>query len=284
MRLVLLQFSPSHVAASGKRILLTTLGSYRQFYALSLAHHPDKNPEDPQAHHKFASISSAYQVLSSATKRARYDRDHGIHQAAAATASPGLHSTAHRGSYVGSRPPSGLSKRRGQFRGPPPSFYAHGGYGNTSNGQGQHKHHPHHAHPHNHHPHKSASSSWPFSNSSAGRRSSATDDPTSFVYSNTVHHFDASAHFRTQSAEDARRRIRRAKAVEYAKEQARARGIDLEEDVGSASARFFAVMGIVAVALLCFNIGRSIEPMPATMRKPGTRPPRPSEEQHHKEG
>lgn len=266
--------------------MLTNLTSRRQFYALSLAHHPDKNPDDPQAHHKFSSISSAYQVLSSATKRARYDRDNGIHQQAAAATSSGLHSTAYKGSYVGSRPPSGLSKRRGQFRGPPPSFYAHGGYGNTSHGQGQHKHHPHHhAHAQSHHPHQSASSSWPFSNSSTGRWSSATDDPTSFVYSNPVHHFDASAHFRTQSAEDARRRIRRAKAVEYAKQQARARGIDLEEDVGSASARFFAVMGIVVVALLCFNIGRSIEPMPATMRKPGSsvRPARSSEEQHHKD-
>lgn len=249
-------------------MVLTSSALHRQFYALSLTHHPDKNPNDTQAHSRFSSISAAYQVLGSSTKRARYDQDNGIHQqAAAATAtaaagSAGLHSNVYRGSYVGSRPPSGLSKRRGQFRGPPPSFYAHGGYGNTNHGHGQN--HPHHAHPH---PHQSSSSSSPFSRSSNGGRATQTEDHTSFVYSNPIHHFDASSHFRTQTAEDTRRRIRRAKAFQDEKEQARARGIDPAEEVGSSSARFFGVMGIVVVALLCANIGRSIEPMPQSMRK-----------------
>jgi len=38
---------------------------------------------------------------------------------------------------VGSRPASGLSKRRTVFRGPPPSFYAQGGYGAARRGRGE---------------------------------------------------------------------------------------------------------------------------------------------------
>lgn len=75
-------------------------------------------------------ISEAYNVLSHSTSRAKYDRDvlH-LHesQPVATTAHP-------RGSYsstgpAGGRPASGLSRRRGTFRGPPPSFYRSGGWG-----------------------------------------------------------------------------------------------------------------------------------------------------------
>ncbi len=41
---------------------------------LAKAHHPDQNPDDPNAHGKFAEASSAYDLLSNATKRAQYDR------------------------------------------------------------------------------------------------------------------------------------------------------------------------------------------------------------------
>lgn len=75
-------------------------------------------------------ISEAYNVLSHSTSRAKYDRDVlRLHesQPAAAAAHP-------RGSYsstgpAGGRPASGLSRRRGTFRGPPPSFYRSGGWG-----------------------------------------------------------------------------------------------------------------------------------------------------------
>lgn len=102
----------------------------RSYFALSKAHHPDHNPSDPHASQRFMRISEAYSILSHSEKRARYDRDvlrrHG-------------HAVPHRshpkGSYhsaqsqAGGRPASGLSRRRGTFQGPPPSFFRSGGWG-----------------------------------------------------------------------------------------------------------------------------------------------------------
>lgn len=102
----------------------------RSFYTLSKAHHPDHNQSDPNASRRFVRISEAYNILGNAEARARYDRDVlRLHQRA--------HQHDHagpRGSYsstgpAGSRPASGLSRRRGTFRGPPPSFYRSGGWG-----------------------------------------------------------------------------------------------------------------------------------------------------------
>lgn len=103
----------------------------KSFYSLSKTHHPDHNPHDPKSHHRFMRISEAYGVLSHADRRARYDRDHlRLHS------SSSHHAARRAGSYsstmgnpAGGRPPSGLSKRRGTFTGPPPSFYRSGGWG-----------------------------------------------------------------------------------------------------------------------------------------------------------
>ncbi|KAE8452982.1 hypothetical protein EG329_012169 [Mollisiaceae sp. DMI_Dod_QoI] len=104
----------------------------KSFYNLSKAHHPDRNPDDPTASERFVQISEAYAVLGTPAKRQAYDREH-------------LHSHHHghaqghhpRGSYhssgpAGGRPASGLSRRRTQFHGPPPSFYRSGGWGEHS--------------------------------------------------------------------------------------------------------------------------------------------------------
>jgi molecular chaperone DnaJ len=41
---------------------------------LALQHHPDRNPDDPEAEDRFKEASEAYSVLSDAQKRAAYDR------------------------------------------------------------------------------------------------------------------------------------------------------------------------------------------------------------------
>ena len=101
-----------------------------------------------------------------------------------------------KGSYVGSRPASGLSKRRGVFRGPPPSFYAHGGYGDGTNAMG------------------SGGGTSPRAKQAAGAETGSgsipsEEDPSSFIHNNPVWHFNAQSHFKTQSAEDARRTRRK---------------------------------------------------------------------------
>ncbi|KAK2793556.1 hypothetical protein FQN52_001142 [Onygenales sp. PD_12] len=248
--------NPTHYETLNVPITATTAEIKKKFYALSLAHHPDRNPEDPTAHGKFASISSAYHILSHTARRARYDRDNDIHRPVAA---PEAASQQRNSSYVGSRPPSGLNKKRGPFRGPPPSFYAHGGYG---------------AGRQNHQSQTADSSS-----SASGTSSSSYYDPAhAFKYNNPVYHFDAASHFRTQMHEDERRRARRNKAVEREKSRIREYGGLPEEDAAdSLNVRFFAILAIVGMGALAASLGQAFAPsqppLIATPRKnqPGRR-------------
>jgi curved DNA-binding protein CbpA len=170
------------------------------------------NPNDPEASARFAQLSESYSVLANPEKRKRYDRDRFRARQASHSATRAV---GHTGSYAGSRPPSGLSKRRGAFRGPPPSFYTHGGSSakNTS----------------------SASSS-----ASRGPAPGGTFDASQYS-SNPDPNFDSTSTFKTQSQEDIRRQSRRAAALAAAAEQM--------EDDSHFWARFFVVTGVILGAI-----------------------------------
>ncbi|KAF2745729.1 DnaJ-domain-containing protein [Sporormia fimetaria CBS 119925] len=122
----------------------------RQYFTLSKQYHPDRNPSDPNASTRFVEISEAYHVLSVAEKRAQYDAQisasrsarHGYAGSSTGGVPTGSHSSYQ--SYAGGRPATGLNKKRGTFRGPPPSFYKAGGYGKHGTKRAEYAHHnPH---------------------------------------------------------------------------------------------------------------------------------------------
>ncbi|KAF2280557.1 DnaJ-domain-containing protein, partial [Westerdykella ornata] len=122
----------SHYETLGISQTATAAEIKRQYFSLSKKHHPDRNPDDPTASTRFVQLSEAYNVLSSPGKRATYDQQ--LYAASASSRGGRGHAPA-QGSYsshqtfAGSRPATGLNKKRGTFRGPPPSFYNAGGYG-----------------------------------------------------------------------------------------------------------------------------------------------------------
>ena len=111
----------------------------KRFYILSRETHPDLHPNDPNANSRFQAISESYSILGNPDKRKKYDRDV-MRQRPAVRGNEGR-----GGTYAGSRAPSGLSKRRSAFKGPPPSYFKHGqgarsesrgGMGGPGQGQG----------------------------------------------------------------------------------------------------------------------------------------------------
>lgn len=72
---------------------------------------------------------------------------------------------------------------------------------------------------------------------------------------NEIPHFNATSHFRTQSHEDARRRLRRAKAAEEARARAREEGVGGIDENASVALKFIVVSGALVAGLMLASTG-----------------------------
>jgi curved DNA-binding protein CbpA len=207
----------------------------RQFYTLSKKHHPDHNASDPDASTRFVAISEAYHVLSVPEKRAQYDAQ--LSHAHSRSSRWGSHASPPQGSYssasfAGSRPASGLNKKRSTFRGPPPSFYKAGGYGRHGAKRAEYAHHQHAGHQ------TEQNTSAPGADSYGGFGEGF--GPGQADQGNEVPHFDDRKHKQTHDTvyEHIYARKRRERDAE----------IPQEFDKGGMLANFIIVSGIVTIA------------------------------------
>lgn len=185
-------------------------------------------------------ISEAYSVLSIPAKRAAYDRDtlrlsphsaHSRHHGHSSSSSPSYSST----NPAGGRPPSGLSRRRGTFQGPPPSFFRSGGWG--SHGAKRRA-----AHDDSTGTTSSAGGMGP--GQSPHRHESTTPDEAA---AETLRHFDRASHERTGRQSDRRRAARQ--------ESSDGHRTNVEVERGVAG-MFFVIGGVIALSVLVpFGVG-----------------------------
>lgn len=206
----------------------------KQFYVLSKETHPDINRDNPNANERFVQISEAYSVLGNEEKRKKYDRD--VMPRFTRRAERGTRSSAQRGGYAGSRAPTGLSKRRGTFRGPPPSFYG------TSDERSEQDRARQHA----------AREQAAYDRASSAGRFDASSYADAGQWDPV---FNSDPILRTQTAEDRRRLSRReqemAEAQRYAEEQSHF------------WERFIVVSGIIALGV---GVGTMVQRMSAAPR------------------
>ncbi|KAL8798485.1 MAG: hypothetical protein Q9182_006623 [Xanthomendoza sp. 2 TL-2023] len=206
----------------------------KKYYTLSKTHHPDHNRNDPRASERFVEISEAYAILGNASKRERYDRD------TERPAATGLTHGVPRGSHTssapyGARPASGLSRRRTQFRGPPPSFHRSGGWGFHGAKRQRQADAAASAHAS-----ASSASSNPATSSRGGFGPAGSSDGLDY----DVLHFDRDMHIRTQEQQDQRR-------------QRRSEGGTADYSSGENMLwKFLFVSGILAVACLVPTISQ----------------------------
>lgn len=218
---------------------------------------PDLHPGDPGAAKNFVKISEAYATLGSAEKKQRYDRDFLRAQPSTSGGFAGP-----RGSYsssqsaAGGRPASGLSRRRTQFRGPPPSFYRSGGWGEQSEKRSEHASKASHSH------------------EAQGQSQSGPDGPQagpgmgpggfSSGFDNDVPHFDQRGHYQTHSTiEKTRHRTRRPRGV-------KAEDLDFEGG-GNMLFNFLAISGVLGAIFITSGVmlgnGEAEEARPRASRR-----------------
>jgi len=199
----------------------------KRFYVLSRETHPDVNRSDPNAHTRFTEVSEAYAILGNEEKRKKYDRD----VMPRFRPTPSRSSARSSGTYAGSRPATGLSTRRGTFRGPPPSFYRSAAANNEEHARREQE------------AYNAGAQAGQFDASQfaeAGRW-----DPT----------FNPAPIHRTQSAEDQRRQQRRQLAMAAAQQYA--------DEESNFWARFIVVSAIVAFGV---GVGTIINRLSASPR------------------
>jgi curved DNA-binding protein CbpA len=225
-----------------------------QFYKLSKAHHPDLHPNDPDASQRFVRISEAYATLGSADKRVRYDRDF-------LRATSPANRPARSGSYsssstpAGGRPASGLSRRRTQFRGPPPSFYRSGGWGEHGEKRAEHARKASHSREA-----QGRSASGPQGPDGYGGYSqTAGTGPGGFAsgYDSDVPHFDHRGHYQTHSEiERTRHKARRKQSQTVRREEAEAyeRGTSTGLGFVTISIVLLLALGLPAAAVNVFDV------------------------------
>lgn len=198
-------------------------------------------------------ISEAYGVLSIPAERTKYDRDTlRLHQTRDPAAGP-----AHRGSYsstnpAGGRSPSGLSRRRSPFRGPPPSFHRNGGWGSqeqkrsaaheeSTGGGGARYTGGSRAYEGD----KYESKFGYTTNTSGGM--GPGQDP--FGHQDDVPHFDREGHQRTGRNTEARQRARRAEAA-AAGDYGRSSGDFSAEAERGVGGMFLVISGVILLSFL----------------------------------
>ncbi|MCJ1443707.1 MAG: hypothetical protein MMC23_004207 [Stictis urceolatum] len=203
----------------------------KQFYTLSKAHHPDLHPKESTSAQRFVEISTAYATLGNPTKRAAYDRTHSpaSHSSGSSRTPSGSHSSAQNTPW-GGRPASGLSKRRGSFRGPPPSFYRSGGWG----AQGEKR--------------RAAQEGGSEAGAGAGTRAGKMGGGFGLGqgeqrgFDDDVPHFDRAEHLRRQEELDERARERMRRTRQRYKQE-----VEAEEAGGDAVLKAVVVLGAVVI-------------------------------------
>lgn len=205
-----LRAEKSHYEVLGIPVDCSKADLKKRFYVLSKETHPDVS-KTHNASDRFAEVSEAYSVLGNDEKRRRYDRDvmPRFHPAPSRSGARGR-----SGTYAGSRPATGLSKRRATFRGPPPSYYQSAARNKEEHARREQESY------------------------NAGAQAGQFDPSQYAAHGMWDPTFNPTPVYKTQTAEDVRRHARRQAEMAAAQQYA--------EEESNFWARFVMVSGVVA--------------------------------------